>query len=240
MSDTRFSQKRTNIKIELESIDEKLKNDFSDDSSVLIELQVERSILLDRLRYLRPAKLKDIAYRKKVFNTFPAWAAENISEDMRLVFHGTTLANTERILNSRRLISGKDRWSIYTSGDNSGEFSVSTKDFLEISMHYHMDLVETYKDYEWFMPAGCLFVLQLDDSEYRFAEAEQRTHNVQFDRKPEKLYAIITTPENQKKVKWWMQKNNFSPDKVVDFAGFREKLEQENMFFYLMNCFKQK
>ena len=132
MSDARFHQKRTNIKTELELIDEKLKESFSDNSSDLIELQVERSKLLDQLRYFRPNQPEDIAYRENMFKTFPAWAEQNISENMRLVFHGTTLANTERILNSGRIISGKDRWSIHTSGDDAGEFSVSTKDFLEV------------------------------------------------------------------------------------------------------------
>ncbi len=240
MPNTKYHQKRTNIKIKLESIDEELKNDFSDNPSILIELQVERLKLLDILRYLRPYQASDVSYRKKMFDMFPFWATENISDNMRLAFHGTTLANTERILNSKRIVSGKDRWSIHTSGDSAGEFSVSTKDFLEISMHYHMDLVETYKDYEWFVPSGCLFVLQLDESEYQFAKEEQRAHNVQLGKNPEKLYAIITTPENQKKVKWWMQKNNFSPDKVLDFDGFREKIEQENLFFYLRNYSKQK
>ena len=240
MSNTKYHQKRTNIKAKLESIDEELKNDFSDDPSILIELQVERLKLLDMLRYLRPYQAKDVAYRKTVFEKFPLWGMKNIPDNMQLAFHGTTLANTERILNSKRIISGKDRWSIHTSGDSAGEFSVSTKDFLEISMHYHMDLVETYKDYEWFVPSGCLFVLQLDESEYQFAKDEQRAHNVQLGKNPEKLYAIITTPENQKKVKWWMQKNNFSPDKVFDFKGFQKKIEQDSLFFYLINGPRQK
>ncbi len=240
MSNTQYHKKRTHIKKTLETIDEELKGYFSDNSSLLIELQVERLKLLDRLRYFRPYNQKDVAYRKKVLETFPPWGAENVPDNLRLVFHGTTLANTERILNSGRICSGYDRWTVHTSGDDSGEFSVSTKDFLEISMHYHMDMVETYRDYEWFVPSGCLFVLQLNESEYQFAQEQQRAHNVQLRRNPKKLYAIITTPENQKKVKWWMEKNNFPTDKVVDFAGFQKKIEQEKLFFCLMNYSKQK
>ena len=244
MSNTKFSQKRTLIKNELESIDHFLKNILSDsqlkNSNDVIELQIKRLKLLDMLRFLRPCKTNDITYRKNVFDTFPFWGTENIPEEMRLVFHGTTLANTERILNSKRIISGKDRWSIHTSGDEAGEFSVSTKDFLEISMHYHMDLVETYKDYEWFVPAGCLLVLQLDEKEFQFAKEQQRAHNIQLRRNPQQLYSVITTPENINRVKWWMQKNDFPPIKVVDFKGFKEKINQENLYFYLINHSKQK
>lgn len=243
MSIKKYQTKHQRIVFELELIDTYLKNVLSDrslkNSSDVIELQIKRLAYLDQLRFLRPSNKKDIAYRNHIFNTFPEWAKENIPDEMHLVFHGTTLANTERILNSGRITSGKDRWTIHTSGDDAGEISISTKNFLEISMQYHMDLVETYKDYEWFVPAGALFVWQLNQKEYQEAQKQQRISNIQLRKNPKRLYAIITTPENLNRVKWWAQKNNFPSDKVLDFKAFQDKTEEDSLFSFLLNPTKK-
>lgn len=239
-----FQRARTRLKNKLALIDYQLNNVLKDrqlkNSRDVIELQIERLSYLDLLRFFRPTDKQDIDYRESIFNTFPEWVKENISDETHLVFHGTTLANAERILNSGRITSGKDRWTIHTSGDNAGEFSISTKDFLEISMHHHMDLIETYREYEPFVPAGCLFVLKINPSEYSLAKDQQRIHNLNFKKNPKQLYAVITTPENISRVKWWMQKNNFSPSKVIDFKGFQEKIINDNIFFSLTNYSYQK
>ena len=234
-----YKAKRQRIVFELELIDTYLKNVLNDrslkNSSDVIVLQIKRLAFLDQLRFLRPSNKKDIAYRNRIFNSFPEWAKENISDEMHLVFHGTTLANTERILNSGRIISGKDRWTIHTSGDDTGEISISTKDFLEISMKYHMDLIETYRDYELFVPAGALFVWQLNQKEYQSAKDQLRVHNVSLKRNSQQLYAVVTTPENINRVKWWVQKNGFSSDKVYDFQGFQKKIKEDSLFYSLIN-----
>ena len=233
-----YQSKRALIKIELKETDNHLKVVLNDrqlkNSTDVVELQIKRLAYLDQLRFLRPVNKSDVAYRNHIFDTFPEWAENNIPDEMRLVFHGTTLANTERILNSGRIISGKDRWSIHTSGDDSGEISVSTKDFLRISMKYHMDLIETFREYEWFIPSGTLFVLKLNEQEYQSAKSQQRTHNIYLRKNPEQLHAIITTPENKDRVKWWMQKNNFSPEKVYDFDSFKDKIDEDRIFLSLI------
>ena len=231
MSDTQYHQKRTNIKKKLELIDLKLKDCFSGNSDLLIELQVERLKLLDKLRYLRPANSDDITYRERILKDFAFWGTENIPDDFQLIFHATTLANTERILNSGKVISGKDRWTIHTSSDDSGEISISTKDSLFISLAGHMDLTAQ----EGCLPAGCLFVFHTNKSEYKLAKKDQRVHNIYFRQKPEQLYAIVTSPENLKRVKWWMQKNNFLAEKVCDFESFKKKIEEDKIFF---SCIK--
>ena len=244
MSIQNYKKTKRKIILELELIDEQLKNVLSDpqlkNSKDVIELQVERLTYLDALRFLRPDNKKDKLYRTKIFETFPTWIQNHISDSDHFVFHGTTLANTERILNSGKITSGKDRWTIHTSGDDSGEISVTTHNCLETSLHYHMDLVETYKDYELFVPSGCLFVLKTNAKDYQFAKDQQRISNVYLRKNPKQLFAIITTPENQNRVKWWMKKNNFDPKKVYDFESFKEKIEEENLFFSLSHYSRPK
>ena len=239
-----YQTKRRAIVSELETVDARLKKVLNDsdleNSRIVVELQIERLALLDQLRFLRPSSKKDITYRQNAFQFFPAWARENIADEDCLAFHGTTLANTERILSSGRIISGKDRWSIHTSGDDAGEISVATKDFLGVSMKRHMDLIETYRDYERFVPAGCLFVLNIDQKEYQLAKDQLQIHNVQLKKNPKILHAVITTPENINRVKWWMQKNDFDPQKACDFETFRNKFEENKLFFSLLKNGHQK
>ena len=224
---TEFQKKRTRLKNELEIIDWQLKNVLDDDqlknSNDVIELQIKRLKLLDKLKYFRPLQNEDIIYRKNILDTFPFWAMNNIPEDMYLIFHGTTLANTERIINSARITSGKDRWTIHTSGDSSGEISVTTKDFLEISLQYYMNLINE-DGYEYYLPSGCLFVLKTNKDEYKKARKDHRGFNTFFKKTPDRLYAIITTPENIKRVKRWMEKNALPSEKVMNFESFQEKI----------------
>ena len=235
-----FQRVRAQLKNKLKLIDWQLKNVLKNrhlkNSHDMIELQIERLKLLDKLKYLRPASSEDISYRREIVEDFPCWANEHISDDSRFVFHATGIANAERILNSGRIISGKDRWTIRTSGDNSGEISISTKDSLFISLAGHMDLVVQ----EYYLPAGCLFVLQADKKTYQMAKDDAHIPNIQLRKNPDQLYAVVTTPENLKRVKWWMEKNNFPPQKVHDFKSFQEKIEDDNLFFYLVNHSHQK
>ena len=234
-----FQRIRSHLRKKLNLLDRQLGNFLKDpqlqNSTQLIELQIMRLQVLDKLKYLRPYTSEDITYREKVLTYFPDWAAEHISDDMRLVFHGTTLANTERILNSGRIISGKDRWTIRTSGDERGQISVSTNNSLLIPLVGHMDLVAQ----SGCLPAGTLFVLQVSESEYQQAKDDYHIPNVSFRKDPQKLYAIVTTPENVDRVKWWAQKNNFPSEKVSDFATFKNKIEEDQIYFSLLKNYHQ-
>ncbi len=238
-----FQRIRSHLKIKLEVTDRKLENILSDsqlkNSTDVIELQIERLKLLDQLRYLRPKNFEDITYRQNISENFPLWASAHILDEIKLLFHGTTLANSERILASGKITSGKDRWTIHTSGDEAGEISVVTKDCLGVPLNGHADFVETYKEYEWYVPAGCLFVLKSDTKTYNQAQKRGRAPNVYLRKNPEQLYAIVTTPENLDRVKWWMQKNNFDPKKVFDFNLFKEKIEEDAIFYFLINSTKR-
>ena len=235
-----FQRVRAQLKNKLKLIDWQLKNVLKNrhlkNSHDMIELQIERLKLLDKLKYLRPAFSEDISYRREIVEDFPCWAHEHIPDDLHLVFHATGIANAERILNSGRITSGKDRWTIRTSGDGAGEISISTKDSLFISLAGHMDLVGQ----KYYLPGGCLFVLQVDEEKYKIAKDDAHIPNVQLRKKPDQLYAIVTTPENVDRVKWWMKKNDFSPQKVCDFKSFQEKIADDNLFFYLVNHSNQK
>lgn len=240
MSLKKFQRIQADLKKKLSQTDQQLTTILNENQREnhcdLIELQIERLKLIDKLRYLRPMNPEDTDYRKNIFENFAYWSEDNIPENLRLVFHASTLANSERILNSGKIISGKDNWTIRTSGNNSGEISVSTKSNLFISLAGHMDLTAQ----EYYLPCGCLFVLQPDNQTYQIAKQKRQIPNVFLRKNPQQLYAIITTPENQNRVKWWLQKNNFSPDKCYTFESFKEKITSDKLFFSAMNYSAQK
>lgn len=226
-----FQRTRSRLKSKLELIDWQLNSILKDpqlkNSNDVIELQIERLKVMDKLRYLRPSNYQDISYRQKVLEIFPHWAAQYIPDNLNLLFHATNLANTQRILDSGRITSGKDRWTIRTSGDGKGEISISTKNSLSVSLSGHMDLIAQ----EYHLPAGCLFALHVSKEKYQTAQKDTHTQNIQLRQNPKQLYAIITTPENLNRVKWWVQKNGFMPSIVYDFQAFQEKIEKENLLF---------
>ena len=224
MSIKEFFCKRAQLKTTLEQVNTELKSVLKNprlkNSKLMIELQIRRLQILDKLRYLRPDNQKDVTYREWVIRNFSEWGLKNIPDDLHLAFHGTTLANTERILNSGRIISGKDRWTIHSSGDQENQVSVSTKDSLLIAV-FHMDI----NAQGGYIPAGSMFVLQVDDNEYQYAQDDSHIHNVQLRKNPNQLYAIITTPENEKRIKWWTEQSGFPSEKVMTFESFQEKIE---------------
>lgn len=52
--------------------------------------------------------------------------------------------------------------------------------------------------------------------------------NVNFKENPDRLNAIITTPENIQKVTQWAQKSGIDTKKIVDFDGFIDKHNKQN------------
>lgn len=50
--------------------------------------------------------------------------------------------------------------------------------------------------------------------------------DVDFKNSPEKLVAVVTTPENEKRVSTWAQQCGFDTAKVMTFEGFVKKCRQ--------------
>ena len=69
-----YSEKKALLRKKLELMDFQLKNVLENktlkNSTDVIELQIERLALLDKLRYLRPTNSEDIAYRENIVENF--------------------------------------------------------------------------------------------------------------------------------------------------------------------------
>ena len=55
--------------------------------------------------------------------------------------------------------------------------------------------------------------------------------NVSFKENPERLYSIITTPENIERVTEWAEKANIDLSKIHDFDGFIQEIGRQKTQF---------
>ena len=101
--------------------------------------------------------------------------------------------------------------------DISGYIYVSTMKNLWFTVKNHSDLLNF--DY----PAGCIFVIKPKDKiDIKTAETNNIIKNIDFATDPERLKAIITTPENIERVKTWVKESGIQieEDIVMDYEDF--------------------
>lgn len=165
---------------------------------------------------LRKPNKQDIEYRLNQRDQFPKKLANVLSHDDMLCFHGTTIFGAKNILLSNTISSGADRFGRSTSFDGPGEISVTNKDTVETSVGIYMKLNDNYC-----YPAGCLFVIKAKDKdEYDKMPVKWTIKNVDFKENPERLVAVVTTPENIERVSAWAKDSEINTDKIMDFDTF--------------------
>lgn len=193
----------------------------------------------NQLVFLRPSNQEDIDYRLKQYSEFSKKIKESIPDDLYLCFHGCPIYTARQIIEDGEISSSVDRLGIETSYDVSDQVSVTTKNSIEITVHSYTGLTDNYN-----LPAGCIFVLlPKDESEISSSEISLHIGNVSFKENPERLYAIITTPENIARLTEWGQKANIDLTKIQDFEGFLQKIikqktskrDSKNAFFESIN-----
>ncbi len=175
-----------------------------------------------QVNLLRPKNPEDMLYRNRQYDEFSKKIGENLPDNIPLRFHGTSLCNVKNILSDGELSSSVDRLGFETSYDVSNQVSVTTKKSIDVTIKGYADLL----DFD--MPAGCIFVLLPKDEEDAKAGDSLLMRNVNFKNEPDRLYAIITTPENIEIVKEWCIASNIDQTKILDFDNFINKLNYEN------------
>ena len=157
-----------------------------------------------RFKYARPKDEKDVAYRLKVYSRYGIKLFCAIKQDNDLCFHGTSLAAAESIIKDGKI-----------EGDQEHQIYVSTSGNIERSVQGYLNLDQEL------LPAGVLFVVKAQNKEeYALAEQEYLMQEVDFKKNPERLVAIISTPENFPMLRKLCAKNGVDPDKVFDFGAF--------------------
>lgn len=169
----------------------------------------------DKLKFMRPSREEDIAYRNRQYNEFANKISALVPEDLPLRFHGCPIYAAEKIIQSGEISSSADRLGVGTSYDGAGQISVTSKDNLHITTQGYTDLIGDYS-----LPAGCVFVLTPNDLADEETGEHQMMDSVSFKSDPSRLVAVISTPENTETIRGWLQNNDLDVQKATDFDGF--------------------
>lgn len=223
----------------VEKAEEKYEKIKSDDTIDKKELRLEiaqktiqtRKYALEQinnqLEFLRPSSQEDMNYRLKQYSEFSKQVKSEVPDDLHLCFHGCPIYAAKQIIEDGEISSSVDRIGSETSYDVSDQVSVTTKNTIETTVQGYTGLTGNYN-----LPAGCIFViLPKDESEIKSSETSMLIGNVSFKENPERLYAIITTPENIERVTEWVENANMDVSKIHDFEGFIQEMGKQKMQF---------
>ena len=169
--------------------------------------------------FIRPNTQEDIKYRDEIVINYPNKLKEALSPNLDLRFHSTSISATKQIIQSKQITSVPDRYDGYIkNSDGEGIISASTRnDIVRTITHYsHLN------DYTSALPAGCVFALFPKDKSDAANYGRNEISSVNFTKNPEQLFGIITTPENIKRVKEWLEKSQLNPDLVYTHQDFLE------------------
>ncbi len=181
----------------------------------------------NKLEFLRPSSQEDIDYRLKQYDEFSKQVKAEIPDDLHLCFHGCSIYAAKHIIEDGEISSSVDRIGAETSYDVSDQVSVTTKNTIETTVQGYTGLIGNYN-----LPAGCIFViLPKDENEIKTSKTSMLIGNISFKENPERLYSIITTPENIERVSEWAEKNNIDLSKIHDFEGFIKEIKKQKIQF---------
>lgn len=190
------------------------------------ETVAQRQEAINRLNkikeFLREPTEADVLYRKEIESTWSNEVFDITPKDIPLRFHGCPIYTARDILNSGGISSSVDRLGYETSWDAEDQVSVTTPYTLATTVNGYSDLhAENYC-----LPAGCIFAMLPKDALDAESGDSFIMSNVDFKTEPERLFSIITTPENLKVVKEWASKNNIDINKITDFKSFLDQFKQ--------------
>lgn len=169
------------------------------------------------VKFKRTANMDDIKYRCRQIDDFANHLRAVLPEDSNLCFHGTSIWNTQLIIDSGNISSAVDRENRNLSiFDTPGQVDITTRNNIDI----------TIKGYSWLgdfdYPAGCIFVILPQKAEDIESSRLNYIGNIVLRETPERLEAIITTPENIDRVSNWLKNSNLDicSSKVMDYDNF--------------------
>lgn len=178
--------------------------------SILDEIELKKG-------FYRPNTEEDIAHRKRIMTEFPEQLKNALSPNLDLRFHATSIYSAEQIIESKTITSIPDRYDGYfRNAHGFGVISVSGRDSI-LRIIKQFSGLDAYKEC---LPAGCIFALFPKDKEDAKKINCGEMGSIDFQKHPEQLFGIVTTPENIKRVKQWMEKAELNPDLVYTHEAF--------------------
>ena len=174
------------------------------------------------MEFIRPSSKEDIEYRQKQYDEYDKKIKEIVPDDLHLCFHGCPIFAAKHIIEDGELSSSVDRLGRATSYDVEDQVSVTTKNTIETTLRGYAGLNGNFE-----LPAGCIFaILPKNEEEIKSSESSMLIGNVPFKDNPERLYSIITTPENIEKVSEWAKNANIDLSKIHDYDSFIKEMER--------------
>ena len=209
-----------------ENVDPKQKRRAEAQVEIAARNVIKRKSVLDtcieNIYFLRPSNIEDMKYRDRQYKDFPNQIKENLPDDLHLCFHGCPINTAKHIIEDGEISSSVDRLGTETSYDESDQISVTTKNTIETTVQGYSGL--TGGEY----PAGCIFVITpKDESEIASSESSMIIENVDFKKEPDRLYSIITTPENIERVSEWAKQAGIDISKIHDYDDFIQMFSKD-------------
>lgn len=180
----------------------------------------------EHLEFMRiPKSREDSKNRAKIMNEFPKQIKESVPENLPLVFHGTdNIGAVREIIKSNGLLTPEQKGESMTSF--ASQIDVTSKTNISTSCRFAEPNGHT------FMPYGAIFAfLPKPDEISKVNETGESTEvsngvdGVNFANEPERLYGIITTPENIERVSTWCEQYGLDETKVFSHDSFLAALK---------------
>lgn len=114
-----------------------------------------------------------------------------------------------------------DRLGISTSYDSTDLISVTMPESLETTLN-HSGLDEE----DYFLPAGCIFVLMPMSEVEAEAGRSMLMYNVDFRKYPKQLFRILVSPEMIGAVRDWLGQSGPDPKLATEFVTFPDELKR--------------
>lgn len=167
---------------------------------------------------------KDEIYRRNVMSKLNEIIAKEIPDNFPIAFHGTGYIGTVReIIKSGGLLTPEQK------GENPSSYAYLIDVTYKSNIRVSLEFADTK---EPFMPYGALFAFLPEDNEieniistHKNSEVRGGVNGVNFKDEPNRLYGLITTPENIELTKKWCKEYGWDSSKVFTHFEFIKEIE---------------
>ncbi|MBE6158628.1 MAG: hypothetical protein E7159_02235 [Firmicutes bacterium] len=235
MSDEYLKNKKNYERLE-KSVSEDIKKyeELLNNESNEFKKRIYKGTIIRRKNYLKDIKnilnnlrepmIEDIEYRKNIMENYASDIEKYVPEDLHLCFHGCPIYTAKEIIETKSLSSSVDRIGTETSYDTTDQVSVTTKDTIITTLDGYSDI----HSLNYTIPCGVVFVINPKDESEIQSSKGMIIANVDLNDK-NRLYAILSTPENMDKLKDWCNNSNLDSNLVKTFDQFINQFKNINI-----------
>jgi hypothetical protein len=224
-----YERLEKSVSEDIKKYEELLENESNE-----LKKNVYKSTIIRRKNYLKDIKnilnnlrepmIEDIEYRKNIMENYASDIEKYVPEDLHLCFHGCPIYTAKEIIEDKSISSSVDRIGTETSYDSSNQVSVTTKETIITTLDGYSDI----HTLNYTIPCGVVFVINPKDESEIQSSKGMIIANVDLNDK-NRLYAILSTPENIDKLKEWCNNSNLDINLVKTFDQFINQFKNINI-----------